>query len=134
EIASEPSQFLNELPLELIEDISSGSSWLSYARKGDELRAAAAALRGGVEAPPPKPKTVYTGKTYNTSDAVAEFFKNRGSSSEPQRRGDAENTQRERPDEGTKPLSAYERLKAAGTPRSKGSSASSQSASSGSGI
>src|SRR5438094_3991927 len=32
ELASEPSQFLNEMPLELIEDISRGRSWLSFAR------------------------------------------------------------------------------------------------------
>src|SRR5213078_2500500 len=32
EMAAEPSQFLNEMPLELIEDLSPGSSWLSYAR------------------------------------------------------------------------------------------------------
>src|SRR6059058_1012793 len=32
ELASEPSQFLNEMPLELIEDMSRGRSWLSFAR------------------------------------------------------------------------------------------------------
>ena len=32
ELASEPSQFLNEMPLELIEDLSHGRSWLSFAR------------------------------------------------------------------------------------------------------
>src|SRR5437870_1881167 len=32
ELASEPSQFLNEMPLELIEDLSRGRSWLSFAR------------------------------------------------------------------------------------------------------
>src|SRR5438132_2781306 len=32
ELASEPSQFLNEMPLELIEDVSRGRSWLSFAR------------------------------------------------------------------------------------------------------
>src|SRR5256886_1246015 len=32
ELASEPSQFLNEMPLELIDDLSRGKSWLSFAR------------------------------------------------------------------------------------------------------
>jgi len=32
ELASEPSQFLNEMPLELIDDLSHGRSWLSFAR------------------------------------------------------------------------------------------------------
>src|SRR5213082_1330196 len=32
ELASEPSQFLNEMPIELIEDVSRGRSWLSFAR------------------------------------------------------------------------------------------------------
>lgn len=77
EIAAEPSQFLNEMPLELIEDLSYGSSWLSFAR-GSTVKAnrhAAAALRG--ESSYQKPKNLYTGKTYNSSEAVAEFFKKR---------------------------------------------------------
>src|SRR5204863_4144233 len=32
ELASEPSQFLNEMPLDLIEDLTRGNSWLSFAR------------------------------------------------------------------------------------------------------
>jgi len=77
DLASEPSQFLNEMPLDLIEDLSLGSSWLSYARSTSTLAAKAdvSSLRG--EMPPPKPKNIYTGKTYNTADAVAEFFKSR---------------------------------------------------------
>ena len=75
EIAAEPSQFLNEMPLELIEDLSHGASWLSYARGPQAMSAKAtiSALRG--ETPPAKPRNLYTGKTYNSSDAVAEFFK-----------------------------------------------------------
>ncbi len=75
EIAAEPSQFLNEMPLELIEDLSPGSSWLSYARSTTTMAAKAtqSALRG--ESPPAKPKNVYTGKTYNNAEAIAEFFK-----------------------------------------------------------
>src|SRR6267378_2955593 len=40
ELASEPSQFLNEMPLELIEDISRGRSWLSFARSSKALAGA----------------------------------------------------------------------------------------------
>ncbi len=78
EIAAEPSQFLNEMPLELIDDLSYGSSWLSFARGSTATsnRAAAKALRG--DAPVfEKPKNLYTGKTYNSTEAVAEFFKKR---------------------------------------------------------
>jgi DNA helicase-2/ATP-dependent DNA helicase PcrA len=103
EFASEPSQFLNELPLELIEDLSTGSSWLSYARSATTLsaKAAASALRGETE--PPKPRNVYTGKTYNSADAVAEFFKER---SEPPASAGGQ-----KPD----PQNTFDRLKAAGT-------------------
>jgi DNA helicase-2/ATP-dependent DNA helicase PcrA len=109
EFASEPSQFLNELPLELIEDLSPGASWLSYARSAGTLqaKAAASALRG--EAEPPKPRNVYTGKTYNSADAVAEFFKNKatGSSGTP--------PSGTHPSTGSPRPTAYDRLKAAGS-------------------
>ena len=78
EIAAEPSQFLNEMPLELIDDLSYGSSWLSFARSSTTLgnKHIVSALRGErAAAAPSKPKNLYTGKTYNTADAVAEFFK-----------------------------------------------------------
>ena len=104
EIAAEPSQFLNEMPLEMIEDLSHGSSWLSFARSSgaQSNRYAAAALRGRTETP--KPKNVYTGKTYNSADAIAEFFKKKDI--EQPGRQDSEN-------EPQKKLSGYERLKAA---------------------
>lgn len=75
EMAAEPSQFLNEMPLELIEDLSRGSSWLSFAKSGtaQSNKYAASALRG--ETAREKPKNLYTGKTYNSAEAVAEFFK-----------------------------------------------------------
>ncbi len=77
DMAAEPSQFLNELPLELIEDLSYGSSWLSFARSSttQSNKMAAAALRG--ELPKPKPKKPFAGKTYNSAEAVMEFFKRR---------------------------------------------------------
>src|SRR6478672_6015303 len=79
DIAAEPSQFLNELPIELIEDLSTGPSWLSYARSSgtQSSKAAAGALRGESYSPPPKKKNLYSGQTYNSADAIAEFFSNR---------------------------------------------------------
>ncbi len=111
EMAAEPSQFLNELPLELIEDLSRGASWLSYARSTTAMSAKAtiSALKG--ERPePPKPKNLYTGKTYNSTDAVAEFFKKRDIVIPPKGDG-AERTEPK--------LSGYEKLKAAATPASQ---------------
>ncbi len=70
EIASEPSQFLNEMPSELLEDLSLGKSWLYFRRDADALEVA----------PPEAPsreKKKYMGKTYNTADSIAEFFKQR---------------------------------------------------------
>jgi len=69
ELASEPSQFLNEMPLDLIDDLSLGKSWLSFARglstidyEHDEHR---------------KEKNKNTGKTYDSAESIAEFFKQR---------------------------------------------------------
>lgn len=77
EMAAEPSQFLNEMPVELIDDHSSGPSWLSFAKStaSQENRRAISALRG--ESSPVKPRNVYTGKTYNSAEAIAEFFRKR---------------------------------------------------------
>jgi DNA helicase-2/ATP-dependent DNA helicase PcrA len=105
EMAAEPSQFLNEMPLELIEDKSRGSSWLSFAKSNSvqQNKRAATALRGETVAE--KPKNLYTGKTYNSAEAIAEFFKNKKGGTETQRRGDAES-------ETKKPLSGFDKLKA----------------------
>ncbi len=76
EMAAEPSQFLNEMPLDMIRDLSRGQSWLSFA-KGGKARSsqyAVSALRGE-NRESSKPKNLYTGKTYNSSEAIAEFFK-----------------------------------------------------------
>ena len=110
EIAAEPSQFLNEMPLEMIEDLSHGSSWLSFARSSgvQSNKYAAAALRGRAETS--KPKNVYSGKTYNSSDAIAEFFNKRNV--EPKRPRDAENRTE-------KPLTGFEKLKALASDQSK---------------
>jgi DNA helicase II / ATP-dependent DNA helicase PcrA len=76
ELASEPSQFLNELPHDLMEDLSRGGSWLSFARSSSALEArhAAKVLRGEV----PKQEKRYGGKTYDSVDSIAEFFRQRG--------------------------------------------------------
>ncbi|PYT01898.1 MAG: ATP-dependent DNA helicase PcrA [Acidobacteria bacterium] len=105
EMAAEPSQFLNEMPLELIEDLSWGSSWLSFARGSTATanRAAASALRG--EKPTfTKPKNLYTGKTYNSSEAIAEFFK---------KKDGGEQTPSLKPTDATSkpPLSGFDKLR-----------------------
>lgn len=80
ETAAEPSQFLNEMPLDLIEDMTRGSSWLSLAKNANSKSSkyAASALRGSSYQEKEKPKNLYTGKTYNSTDAIAEFFKKKG--------------------------------------------------------
>ncbi|HYW69410.1 MAG TPA: UvrD-helicase domain-containing protein [Pyrinomonadaceae bacterium] len=90
ELASEPSQFLNEMSLELIDDLSRGRSWLSFARGSKELEDAAGSLRyeydegygSGNEftveeySRKPAPPS-YGGKTYNSVESVQEFFRRR---------------------------------------------------------
>jgi DNA helicase-2/ATP-dependent DNA helicase PcrA len=116
ELAAEPSQFLNEMPLELIEDLSYGQSWLSFARSSTTRsnKYAAAALRGDKR--PEKPKGLYTGKTYNSADAIADFFSKRGIDSQPSRTGtnttDSEKTEKEQG------LTGFDKLKAASSGRS----------------
>ena len=115
EIAAEPSQFLNEMPLELIDDLSHGASWLSYARSAGTMasKAAASALRGDIPPPPPKPKNPYTGKTYNNKEAVAEFFKKKGIGESGA--GSKEMTAPRPASASEKPLSTLDRLKQAAT-------------------
>jgi DNA helicase-2/ATP-dependent DNA helicase PcrA len=75
EMGSEPSQFLNEMPLDLMEDFSRGNSWLSFARSSSTLenKRAASALRGDA-----RERTKFAGKTYDSVDSIAEFFRKRG--------------------------------------------------------
>jgi DNA helicase-2/ATP-dependent DNA helicase PcrA len=79
ELASEPSLFLNEMPLELLEDLSLGKSWLSFRSGSTAIDYEQGEFR--------KEKKKYTGKTYDSADSIAEFFKQRnrrlGQSSEP---------------------------------------------------
>ncbi|HEY6804353.1 MAG TPA: UvrD-helicase domain-containing protein [Pyrinomonadaceae bacterium] len=69
ELASEPSQFLNEMPIDLIEDLSLGKSWLSFARGSTAIDYEQGEYR--------KEKKKYSGKTYDSADSIAEFFKQR---------------------------------------------------------
>ena len=69
ELASEPSQFLNEMPLDLMEDLSNGKSWLSFARGSAAIDYEHGEYR--------KERKKFTGKTYDSVDSIAEFFKQR---------------------------------------------------------
>jgi DNA helicase II / ATP-dependent DNA helicase PcrA len=69
ELASEPSPFLNEMPIDLLEDLSLGKSWLSFARGSSEIDYEHGEFR--------KEKKKYMGKTYDNVDSIAEFFKQR---------------------------------------------------------
>jgi DNA helicase-2/ATP-dependent DNA helicase PcrA len=95
ELASEPSQFLNEMPLDLIEDISRGRSWLSFARNSKTLEQAAGALQYEYDESSPdgpgkisgsggsdrlsarRPGTKFPGKTYDSVESIEEFFRKR---------------------------------------------------------
>jgi ATP-dependent DNA helicase UvrD/PcrA len=76
ETPSEPSRFLMEFPLELIEDQSKGGSWLRFANRSSasEGRESTPAAR---EARRPGN---YQGRTYNSADGVKEFFARQGRS------------------------------------------------------
>ncbi len=68
---AEPSRFLNELPKELIENLSTGPSWLGYAGVSP------AALRQ-MQAPVRESRTSnYTGRTYNDIDSVKQYLAKR---------------------------------------------------------
>ncbi|HKZ02957.1 MAG TPA: UvrD-helicase domain-containing protein, partial [Pyrinomonadaceae bacterium] len=69
ELASEPSQFLNEMPLELMEDLSTVRSWLSFAQGSSVIEYEHGEYR--------KERSKFSGKTYDSVDSIAEFFKQR---------------------------------------------------------
>jgi DNA helicase-2/ATP-dependent DNA helicase PcrA len=117
EIAAEPSQFLNELPLELIEDISYGPSWLSYARDAGMGSSSDRYLEASANEPGySKPKNLYTGKTYNNADAISEFFKNRGGNF-PQSRQAAKEEGKEDEERRPSPLKGFDKLRSQATPK-----------------
>ena len=69
ELASEPSQFLNEMPIDLLEDLSLGKSWLSFARGSSQIDYEHGEYK--------KERKKYEGKTYDSVDSIADFFKQR---------------------------------------------------------
>jgi len=100
ELASEPSPFLNEMPSELIDDLSRGRSWLSFAREskdqapGDDREAGSLeyeydeSANEAYEVPAGEPATSdrlsarrpgkkYSGKTYDSVESIEEFFRKR---------------------------------------------------------
>src|SRR5438132_12159848 len=86
ELASEPSQFLNEMPLELIEDVSRGRSWLSFARGSKpvddagsieyeldepaEALSSAASSGNSSRLSAKRPVRKYEGKTYDSAESI----------------------------------------------------------------
>ena len=87
ELASEPSQFLNEMPLELIEDMSRGKSWLSFARGSMTVpKTAAGSLQYEYDDSSPTDEHefvsarrhgTYSGKTFDNAESIEEFFRKR---------------------------------------------------------
>lgn len=69
ELASEPSQFLNEMPTEMLEDLSLGKSWLSFKSGSSDIDYEHGEYK--------KERKKYTGKTYDSVDSIADFFKQR---------------------------------------------------------
>jgi len=69
ELASEPSQFLNEMPIDLLEDLSLGKSWLSFAKGSSVIDYQQGECR--------TERKQYPGKTYDNVDSIAEFFRQR---------------------------------------------------------
>jgi DNA helicase-2/ATP-dependent DNA helicase PcrA len=68
ETLAKPSQFLSEMPLDQLEDLSFGQSW---------LRSQVAPVRSS-ETTPPKPARAFDGKTYNSVESLQEYFKQKG--------------------------------------------------------
>jgi DNA helicase-2/ATP-dependent DNA helicase PcrA len=81
EAPSEPSRFLMEFPIELIEDLSKTGSWLRFASRASSVESQGASRPPAPPAPPPpsvKRASNYQGQTYNSADSVKEFFARRG--------------------------------------------------------
>jgi DNA helicase II / ATP-dependent DNA helicase PcrA len=79
ELPTDPSRFLNEIPVDLLKDVSLGPSWLKFSSRPETKhnREAAAALRGETPPPPVKKVSNFSGKTYNSVDSINDFFKRR---------------------------------------------------------
>jgi DNA helicase-2/ATP-dependent DNA helicase PcrA len=84
---STPSRFLEEIPIELLEDVGSpgkikgstprfqeyGSAHYDYENEDQSANA-----WSGRSRPKSAPKTTYTGQSYNSIDNIADFFASRG--------------------------------------------------------
>jgi DNA helicase-2/ATP-dependent DNA helicase PcrA len=57
------------MPIEMIEDLTPGKSWLSFARGSSAIDYEQGEYR--------KERKKYAGKTYDSVDSIAEFFKQR---------------------------------------------------------
>ncbi|MBO0719259.1 MAG: UvrD-helicase domain-containing protein [Blastocatellia bacterium] len=81
ELPSEPSRFLNEFPLDLIEDLSTLPSWLRFAKKEAtrENREVLRALSSSSGRPEKAARTSnYRGPKNDSADSVQEFFARQG--------------------------------------------------------
>jgi DNA helicase-2/ATP-dependent DNA helicase PcrA len=81
ELPSEPSRFLMEFPIELIEDQSKGASWLRFASRSSTVENREAPCASTAPPSPPRParrSSNYQGQTYNSADSVKEFFTRQG--------------------------------------------------------
>jgi DNA helicase-2/ATP-dependent DNA helicase PcrA len=81
ELPSEPSRFLMEFPIELIEDQSKGASWLRFASRSPTVENREAPRASTAPPSPPRParrSSNYQGQTYNSADSVKEFFARQG--------------------------------------------------------
>jgi DNA helicase II / ATP-dependent DNA helicase PcrA len=102
QLPSEPSRFLNEFPLDLIEDLSHGRSWLRLAKKASASSSRESQWEPGprrnMPYDSPKGRGNYRGKTYNDSSGVIEFFARQGKKVDPEvfksSTGDVEESQR----------------------------------------
>ena len=72
--AADPSRFLNEVPFDLIENMSTGPSWLGFHPDARRDGQAASAPRGD-PARAVKKTSNYSGKVYNSAESVRDFFK-----------------------------------------------------------
>jgi DNA helicase-2/ATP-dependent DNA helicase PcrA len=77
EASAEPSRFLKEMPLDQLEDLSYGQSWLRSQNAPVTL----------LEPTRPKPARAFEGKTYNSIESLQEFFKQKGIAVEPKKPG-----------------------------------------------
>lgn len=78
ETPSDPSRFLMEFPIELIEDQSKGASWLRFASKTSTFESRESTPSLPSSPAPAKRASNYQGRTYNSADGVKEFFARQG--------------------------------------------------------